>query len=110
MIKTVLVPLDGSRLSESVLAPARRLLEPRGGRLILFHAVTPSEYFSLTAAKYVQQARQRADAYLRELSAPLAGKGVLVVQRIVTGEASREILAEARRSRADLLVMSSHGR
>ncbi|MBI3854414.1 MAG: universal stress protein [Planctomycetes bacterium] len=107
----MLVPLDGSRLSEAVLPPVIRLVKDAEGTVVLFHAVTPSEYFSITAAQYVQQERRRSAAYLQELAERIGGNNGLGIQeRIVTGEASREIVAEAARCRADLIAMSSHGR
>lgn len=110
MIQKVLVPLDGSRLSEEVLGPVVKLLKRSDGQLILFHAVTPSEYFSVTATQYIEQERRRSAAYLQELAERVGKEGIGVQERVVTGEASREIVAEARRSHADLIAMSSHGR
>ena len=110
MFNRVVVPLDGSRLSEEALPFAARLLAPPQGSLILVHAVTPSEYFSVTAAQYVQQERRRSAIYLQKLAERLGNPSLGVQERIVTGEASREIVAEAKRCRADLIVMSSHGR
>lgn len=110
MIQKVLVPLDGSRLSEQVLGPVVKLLKKNGGQVILFHAVTPSEYFSVTASQYVEQERRRSAAYLQEMAERIGREGIGVQERVATGEASREIVAEARRSRADLIAMSSHGR
>ena len=110
MLQNVLVPLDGSRISEEVLSPAIKLVRSSGGRLVLFHAVTPSEYFSVTAAQYVDQERRRSAEYLQQLAERAGRDGIGVQERIVTGEASREIVAEAKRCHADLIAMSSHGR
>jgi nucleotide-binding universal stress UspA family protein len=99
----VLVPLDGSRLSEQVLGSVMTLVRPGNGHVTLFHAVTPAESFC------VQQERRRSAAYLQDLAERVCRDGDGVQERIVTGEASREIVAEARRSRADLIAMSSHG-
>lgn len=111
MIKKVLVPLDGSKNSEEILGPVVKLLrKTEGGSLILLHAVTPAEYFSVTAAEYVQQERRRSAAHLQELAERLSDNGLGIQERIVTGEASREIVAEARRSHADMIAMTSHGR
>lgn len=110
MINKVLVPLDGSRASELAIGPAIKLLRRTEGNLVLLHAVTPSEYFSVTAREYVQQERRRSAAYLQQLSERIGANGIGIRERIVTGEASREIVAEARRSQADLIAMSSHGR
>jgi nucleotide-binding universal stress UspA family protein len=106
----VLVPLDGSRLSEQVLGPVLTLVRSANGNVTLFHAVTPAESFSVSASQWVQQERRRSAAYLQDLAQRVCRDGNGVQERIVTGEASREIVAEARRSRADLIAMSSHGR
>ena len=80
MMKKVLVPLDGSRVSEESIPPAIKLVRGEGdGVLILFHAVTPSEYFSVTAAQYVQQERRRSASYLQDL-ADRIGNGSVQVQ------------------------------
>jgi len=110
MLSKVLVPLDGSLLSEEALPAAARLARASGGSLTLMHAVTPSEYFSVTAAQYVQQERRRSAVYLQKLAEQIGTGGLGVQERILTGEASREIVAEATRSHADLIAMSSHGR
>jgi len=110
MMNKVLVPLDGSRTSEEALGPVLKLLKSAGnGQIVLLHAVTPAEYFSVTARQYVQQERRRSAAYLQDLAERIAN-GTGVQERIVTGEASREIVAEARRCHADLIAMTSHGR
>jgi len=109
MIKKVLVPLDGSRTSEEVLPPVLSLLKGSDGTVVLLHAVTPAEYFSVTAEQFVQRERRRSAAYLQDLAERLSN-GTGVQERIVTGEASREIVAEAKRCHADLIAMSSHGR
>jgi nucleotide-binding universal stress UspA family protein len=109
MMHKVLVPLDGSRVSEEVLAPAIKLVGAEG-TMILLHAVTPSEYLSATAEQHLQLERRRSAVYLEDLAERIGRNGVGIQERIVTGEASREIVAEARRSRADLIAMSSHSR
>jgi nucleotide-binding universal stress UspA family protein len=111
MMTKVLVPLDGSPSSEDALGPVLKLLKGagHGSTIVLLHAVTPAEYFSVSARQAVQQERRRSAAYLQQLAERIAN-GTGVQERVVTGEASREIVAEARRSHADLIAMSSHGR
>lgn len=110
MFQRVLVPLDGSRLAESVVEPVGGLVKAREGSLFLFHAVTPAEWFSLPATAFVSRERRRAAAYLRRIESGLEDKGIHVEVRIDTGEPSRAIVAAARREGADLIAMSSHGR
>jgi|SRR5579862_8267896 len=110
MLNRLLVPLDGSRLSEEALPLATRLTEANRGSLILMHAITPSEYFSATAAQYLHEDRRRSALYLQQLAERLGRTTFGVQERILTGEPSQEIVAEAKRSRADLIAMSTHAR
>ncbi len=110
MLKRVLVPLDGSKLAEAVLGPVVSLLAKTGGTLTLLHAVTPAEQFALSAREFVQRERRHAAAYLARLAERLAEQGPGIQERVVNGEASKVIIAEARRSGVDLIALSSHGR
>jgi nucleotide-binding universal stress UspA family protein len=110
MLQRILVPLDGSRVSEGVLPAVLALSKSSKAGLVLMHAVTPSEYFSVTAAEQVHLERQRSAAYLKFLVERLRREGCQAQERILTGEASQEIVAEARRDHVDLIAMSTHGR
>lgn len=110
MLKRVLVPLDGSKLAEAVLDPVVSLLAKTGGTLTLLHAVTAAEQFSLSARTFVQRERRHSAAYLARLAERLAEQGPGIQERVVTGEASKAIIAEAKRSGVDLIALSSHGR
>jgi nucleotide-binding universal stress UspA family protein len=110
MLKNVLVPLDGSRLAEAVLDPVASLVAKAGGTLTLLHAVTPAEQFSMSAREYVQRERRHSAAYLARLAERLGEKGPGIRERVVSGEASKAIVAEARREEVGLIAMSSHGR
>src|SRR5215471_1038877 len=79
MMTKVLVPLDGSRTSEDALGPVLKLLKGarHGSTIVLLHAVTPTEYYSVTARQSVQQERRRSAAYLQQLAVRIAnGAGV----------------------------------
>ncbi len=52
--------------------------------------------------------RSRSASYLQEMAERAGRRGIAVQERVVTGEASREIVAEAHRSHADLIALSSH--
>lgn len=110
IIRKVLIPLDGSRRSEAVVEPALKLAGASGGKGILLHAVLPAELFSLTSAQVVKQERERAAKYLHELATRMRKGGATIDERIITGDPTQSILSEAKRSGADLIAMSSHGR
>jgi nucleotide-binding universal stress UspA family protein len=110
MLKRVLVPLDGSKRAEAVLAPMAELLGPREGTLILLHAVSPAGHFAMSAEETVRRERRQSAAYLSRLAERLAEHGPGIEERVVAGEASRVILSEAKRAKAGLIAISSHGR
>ena len=110
MIKHVLVPLDGSPLAESVLDPVVRLVKATQGSILLFHAVTPAEWFGMPATDFVTKERKRAALYLARLAERLGDQGIGIEERIVTGEPSRAIATAAGKEKVDLIAMSTHGR
>jgi nucleotide-binding universal stress UspA family protein len=110
VIKRVLLPLDGSTLSNSIMGPVMSLLKGSSGSVTRPHAVTPSEHFSVIAAPYVQQERRCSAPHLQTLVERIGSNGRGVQERIVTGVASREIVEETRSGRVDLIATSSHGR
>jgi nucleotide-binding universal stress UspA family protein len=119
MFKHILVPTDGSRLSAHAVKAAAGLARASGGKVTLFHVIaeyktpyypdgyiydfgTKSEYekeTGATAAKLIGKARD------------LVGKKVRVIG--LHGYSDRPataILAAAKRQKADVIVMASHGR
>lgn len=111
MFKRVLVPLDGSKLAEGVLDPACSLLDPESGRLVLLHVIPPFHGFAGPAAGFLAKERRHSRAYLARTAARTADRrGVGVDTRIESGLAARVIVDSARREKADLVAMSSHGR
>lgn len=108
MFRCVLVPLDGSALSRAALGPGATLAA--GGRLLLLHAVTPAQYFSVAASSLVVRERRQSGAHLERLAEPLRARGLDVETVVKSGEASKTIVDAARAGKADLIVMASHGR
>jgi len=97
MYKKMLVPLDGSKLAESVLAFAARLAGRLGLEVTLLHVCDePSSEFM-------------CKAYIDHVAATTA-KGFTVRGEVATGEAARTILDFARKNRVDLILMATHGR
>lgn len=110
MFERVLVPLDGSKLSEKALAALPRLLGGEERRGILLHTLVPSASFIVPAAEFVRQEKRRAERYLAGKAAALRRKGLTLETVVEQGEPSRVINRVALRKGADLIVMSSHGR
>ncbi len=114
-MKRILVPLDGSPLAERALAVAAKLARDTDGMLILVQALAaPIEYRSplipqLVPLTNVEQERY-AQAYLtRQTELPMLS-GVPTETCILANAPALAILNAAAEYRADMIVMTSHGR
>ncbi|MBN1179107.1 MAG: universal stress protein [Anaerolineae bacterium] len=119
--RTILVPLDGSRLAECVLPHVRSLIRPGTTRLHLCSVLTtglgdrtvalmttypPGMQLSATA---LARAELQLEVYLREVAAHLRERGASVQHHIRRGNPAEEVLNYAYEIQADLIVMSTHG-
>jgi len=109
-VKTILIPLDGSRLAELALAPAVELARDRGAKLVLLRAAEAHTTVADPTEAQVTVVRE-AEEYLTALRARMLAGGVAEVETSVWYGPPAEAIVEATRYRgADLIVMSSHGR
>ena len=120
MFKSILVATDGSKLSAKAVAYAIRVAKCFGAKLTVCFATTQYAvgaygegvlYDSISEGKYEQLCRKEAvrilDAVVRK--AEMAGVNLSIAQAI--GSAPwQAILATARKSKCDVIVMASHGR
>jgi nucleotide-binding universal stress UspA family protein len=136
MYTKVLVPLDGSRMSEAVFVPVQRLAAGKDMRVIL---VTVRERPKMTSEKVgqvvvagvpapggvveipaprtietkdqaIERARDEATGYLEEKGMTLRAAGMEVDVRVEFGDAAEEILRLAAEEDVDLIAMATHGR
>ena len=99
---TILCPLDFSAASSGLVAYAAALAVATGADLRLLHVCEPQESSALAQVADTQQ--------LAGLRAAAEQAGVARVHTgIVQGEAAPEIVAEATRQGADLIVIGAHG-
>jgi nucleotide-binding universal stress UspA family protein len=112
MLQRVLVPLDGSPLAESALPVAARIARVGGGQVILFRVYQLSPNTSLPEAvvsAYDSDERE-ASGYLDAIAARSEFAGIMVEQHVFGGETAMSILNATVEYKADLVVMTSHGR
>jgi nucleotide-binding universal stress UspA family protein len=103
-VRRILVPLDGSGLSETVLPWAEKLARFHRARLVFVHVYPRGPRG--TSADY----DERYDALLkrtRRTIAALAGRGVKARVHVERGDAAEGILRTA--GTADLIAMTTHG-
>lgn len=116
MLRSILVPLDGSTFAEHALPYALMLARQYGARLRLVQVhepPVPIEYAAeLPTAFYEDEAvREREWQALQALATSLARDwGVTVMPRRRDGEPVAALAREVVDGDADLVVMSTHGR
>lgn len=121
MYRRILVPIDGSKLSDKALASAIDLAKLARARLVVLHVVeriepvlfadgyVPAELVWM--AKYEKNARRRGSRHLRKAAAAAKSAGVRCTTRLVkSSQPHQTIIATARSRSCDLIVMASHGR
>ena len=108
MFKRILVALDGSPVSESVLAPAAILAKRIGAELIL--ARTPLDALSLETERQGLSSRAMlsVQSYLDTLAYCLKGEGISTHTALSLRPPAEGMLELAEQERADLLVMATH--
>jgi nucleotide-binding universal stress UspA family protein len=117
MYQRILVPLDGSTLSEAVLPHAEKLARALDVEIVLLHVdASPAPTFdpheSLLAPQPEEVKIMRADEkhYLKVMCSKLEGKGLRVTYLLRDGMVAETILEAAEIEQADLIAMSTHGR
>lgn len=116
MVNTVLVPLDGSAFGEHALPHALAIARRAGATLELLHVhLTPAPMFldpyPGMESPIDAHARKEAQAYLdgvKQKLEPIAG--VTVRTAVREGGVAEAIQQQAVDVRADLVVMTTHGR
>lgn len=115
----LLVPLDGSELSESALEHAVEFGELFGSayhltRIVAYPVELASPYLPHTAQmnqKLVEDAKEGAAKYLEDRAERLRRRGLRVTTAVtVDGQAGHGILTERDEVQADGIAMATHGR
>ncbi len=118
MYKRILVPLDGSATSKLGLAEAARLAKSHGSRLRLLHVVdelvlVTSPEAPVEIGDLIEVLKEDGRKLLDEGEAIARKHGVKAENSLVEtfgGRAADAIVAEAKKWRADLIVLGTHGR
>jgi nucleotide-binding universal stress UspA family protein len=104
-VKRILVPLDGSRLSEAIIPLATAVARGHGAELLLIRVLSRQESPDVHA-----RAHQEAEAYLTGIAAGLVTHDVAVRWTVCCGPPDQLIVEAARDREVDLVMMSTHGR
>ena len=110
-IRRILVPLDGSRLAEWVLAPAVSLARHLGAQITLLHVTERGAPSSVHGERHLTQVAE-SDRYLAEVAARSAAAGVETDTHVhpnPEGNVPQSIVEHAAGLDADLIVLAAHG-
>jgi nucleotide-binding universal stress UspA family protein len=115
MIRSILVPLDGSTFGEHALPLATSLARRAGATLYLAHVhqvVPPATIAGVAVMDTLDlHLRQDEQAYLADVARRLTDNGPIQVHHsLLDGEVVSALRANAALVEADLVVMSTHGR
>jgi nucleotide-binding universal stress UspA family protein len=113
-VQRILVPVDFSENSASVIEWAAHLAEEHGSRVILFHAYhLPVEFQQLEGAylppDFWANVKAEAEQTLRRYQDELEQRGIEVEGVVREGYAATAIVDEATSQQVDLIVIGTHG-
>ncbi len=108
LIKRILIPIDFSEDSFNALAYARNLATAFGAELHLLHVIEPIHF--ITETDVYTQERHLSNAQLECIAGELRGQERRFRTMVRGGIPSKVIVDTAKRSRANLIVMGTHGR
>ncbi|HEX8991514.1 MAG TPA: universal stress protein [Anaerolineales bacterium] len=113
MFKDILVPLDGSRLSEASLQPASALAEKLHSNVMLLHVIEQDAPTEIHREHHLTNAEE-ARKYLDEVAARAFPRDVKVETHVhtapVSDVANSIVEHAAREFEPDLIVTCTHGR
>jgi len=100
MWRKILVPLDGSDLAELALPYAEELANAFKSEITLLHVSEPSE----------DHYRHMHELYVKEVADRIKERFKKVSPVVVSGKPADAIISYAEKNKADLIIMTSHGR
>jgi nucleotide-binding universal stress UspA family protein len=110
MFKHLLVPLDGSRLAETILPVVKTFALAFNAPVTLLHVVEPTPPSTVHGEPHLMSATD-AQAYLDRIAAELRAAGINANTHVdvVVGDVAKAIFAHGGELNADLILLTSHG-
>ncbi|HET7038160.1 MAG TPA: universal stress protein [Thermomicrobiaceae bacterium] len=123
VLRQIMVPLDGSALSETALPLAEQLAHDFNATLELVRVVETSAMYGMFGSDYgaiaaapealqqlIEEVVADANGYLDGVAARLKERGLTAGTAVLEGLIADQLLAFGRRQRIDLIVMATRGR
>jgi nucleotide-binding universal stress UspA family protein len=108
--KKILVPLDGSEVSESILPEVEKCSMAFKASISLLRVAYAPTIPGVDPTEAQVAVVREAEEYLRRIEERLKVKGFTVDSHIRYGNDAEEILDHCARNDIDLIAMSTHGR
>jgi nucleotide-binding universal stress UspA family protein len=117
--RSIIVPLDGSELAESVLPTVVELAKKLDLEIVLFRAfqipygvyAAADGYYAINFEKFINEVKEETNTYLEKKTEALKRQGVEQVSHVSKeGLGADQIISFARDTRDNLVAMCSHGR
>jgi nucleotide-binding universal stress UspA family protein len=114
-MKTILVPVDFSPVTDAVVATATDLARELAAKVVLLSVIQPpvvmSEYTPIleNIAEITAAGEKNAERELAKLEKKLTDEFISAESVVVVGSPGPAILEQAREAAADFIVLGSHG-
>lgn len=115
--KRILVPLDGSVLSEAVLPHAKNFAIALNVEIVLLHVdVTPDPEFDphtpplAPVTAEIKQTHADEKSYIKHICSKLESEGARATYLLREGPVAETIMEVAEIMQAEIIAMSTHGR
>ena len=105
----IVVPLDGSLLSEYVLPQVEKMAAAFNSELTFLHIVPESDGVAREPTPSQLQARTDIVRYLEGLQKNFEARGIKSHWTIRCGDPAEEIAWYVKKHEADMVIMSTHG-
>ena len=115
MIETILVPIDFSDVTDTVLSVASRFAKAFDARVLLTHVarvkenVIGFELYPEYLSKSIDKQLAQEDGLLHEYEKKLKAEGLNVTTILEPGPRDHQIVDEVESLKPDLVVIGSHG-
>ena len=110
MSETILVPFDGSKYSNKAVREAVTISKRTGATLVILSVVDITEEFESQAPGLTDKLSKKTRILLDKIADKITAANISVVKEVHIGDPYEIIVTTAKKKKADLIVMGSHGR